>query len=78
MAREAAGLRPSEAADRLGISRQAWTDWEHARRVVGSAEELRRICDLLQADPGWLLGVTDVQRPWPAERGQPQARERKG
>jgi transcriptional regulator with XRE-family HTH domain len=78
MARENAGLRPSEAADRSGISRQVWSDWEHSRRVVGSAQELRRICDLLQADPGWLLGVTDLQRPWPAEHDEHKAGERKG
>lgn len=64
-AREGAGLRPSEAADRAGVARPVWSDWEHGRRVVGSAEDLRRVSDLLRVDPAWLLGVTDVRRPWP-------------
>jgi hypothetical protein len=32
---------------------------------VRSAAELYAVCRLLGVDPGWLLGFTDVQHPWP-------------
>lgn len=68
-ARTAAGLQSKDAAAMVGVSKQIWTDWEKGRRVVGDGRALLAIADLLSADPAWLLGLTDIRRPWPPEGG---------
>jgi len=64
-ARTQQGLRSNQAAAAVGVSRQVWTDWEHGRRAPRDGGVIKAICDLLETDPGWLLGMTEVRRPWP-------------
>ena len=69
-AREQCGLLQGDCARRCGVSIQVWSNWEHGWRVPGTARETRDIADLLRADPAWLLGMTDVRRPWPPDPAQ--------
>jgi len=64
-AREAAGLSQVAAAKAAGIPHATWVEAETRSQVPRDPERLRRICDLLATDPAWLLGLTDVRRPWP-------------
>jgi transcriptional regulator with XRE-family HTH domain len=69
-ARRAAGLSQAAAAERVGVLQQTWSHWEASRHApVRSAAELLAVCNLLNADPAWLLGLTDVRRPWPPDEG---------
>lgn len=54
-AREAAGLKPSEMAERLGgIHRNNITRWEHSRREPTVAT-LRKWAEVTGVDLGWLV-----------------------
>ncbi len=64
-AREQVKLAQQACAARCGVSEQIWSNWERGWRVPSTAVEMRAIADLLRADPSWLLGLTDVRRPWP-------------
>jgi DNA-binding XRE family transcriptional regulator len=65
-ARSQAGLTQEQAAASVGVIRQAWGQWEAGRATpIRAAGELLAVCNLLRADPAWLLGLTDIRRPWP-------------
>jgi transcriptional regulator with XRE-family HTH domain len=70
-ARRELGLTQALAAAQVGVGLTAWNNWETGYRAPRGADELRRVCDLLRADPAWLLGLTDVRRPWPLDRYAP-------
>lgn len=66
-ARKAAGLTQEQAADRVGVSRSAWSLWECARYCLGALEVIR-IAEALGVTVGWLLLGEDDKRPGLAER----------
>jgi transcriptional regulator with XRE-family HTH domain len=67
LARMHAGhLSIRQAADKCGIGRGAWTNWERGARPVGEATIAQRIADGLGVDRDWLLWggplATEVRR----------------
>jgi hypothetical protein len=75
LARMHAGhLSIREAADKCGIGRGAWTNWEHGARPVDRLEICRAIADALEIDYNWLLFGGPLTGP----RGVPTSRKTTG
>ena len=56
-ARELRGLSQKDVADALGITPQAYQNYEYGREVRSSA--IVALCTLLQCSPSWLLGLSE-------------------
>lgn len=56
-AREAKGLTQKDVADALGITSQAYQNYEYGRELRSSA--MVAICTTLGCSPSWLLGIAE-------------------
>ena len=57
LAREAKGLTQKDVADALGITSQAYQNYEYGRELRSSA--MVSICTMLNCSPSWLLGIAE-------------------
>ena len=67
--RAEAGHNQRVCARLCGVGQQTWASWESGARAPKTARQMQAICDLLHVDPGWLMGLTSIRRPWPAQSG---------
>lgn len=64
LARAYAGhLSIREAADRCGLGRGAWTNWERGARPADVREVVTRVADVLGVDRDWLMWGGALVRP---------------
>ena len=56
-ARELRGLSQKDVADALGVTPQAYQNYEYGREIRSSA--IVALCTLLQCSPSWLLGLSE-------------------
>lgn len=57
MAREAKGLSQGKMASMLGMTQQAYHNYEHGREMKASM--ICKVCAILECSPSWLLGIDD-------------------
>lgn len=55
IARTQRGLTREEAADKAGVNRSSWSNWETGTIPRGQVEVTRRIAEALGYDVSWLL-----------------------
>lgn len=55
IARTQRGLTKEEAADKAGVNRSSWSNWENGTVPRGQLEVTRRIANALGYDLNWLL-----------------------
>ncbi|WP_234414188.1 helix-turn-helix domain-containing protein [Paenibacillus sp. CAA11] len=66
--RLARNLTHKDMADKLGITRQGYGNYESGKRTIDSAT-LKKIADILDVDTDYLLGRTSVPRASADESG---------
>lgn len=62
-ARESKGIKQSEIAEILGLTTNAYQNYEYGKEI--SSGRLVQICAVLECSPNWLLGFRDTGRDLP-------------
>lgn len=65
LAREAVGMSQADLAKKLGMSQQAYHNYEHGREMKESM--IKQVCAILECSPSWLLGMSDEGQQLPPE-----------
>ncbi len=60
-ARNSTGLSQKDIAEKLGITQQSYSNWESGR-ANPSPENLRKLADILEVSPSYILGWEDENR----------------